>query len=260
MNMSGREARQKTLGREIMTESFYHSTTDFLSDTSTIASEQVMSPSSEKKDDANAAQAPPTPSHERAAAEPAVVVPPHAYERSADTDALERVLIILSGMDERMEKMELYQARLAEDDVQLTVVCLFPYSALISRAGYTEMISNARSCQDIKQSDMRWIRELSIGHEFRNVRRRAYNRFLNRLPNFLRASRGRYRNIKSLSKLLSRLSTGVPMRGRESFPYASLTGLRCTSGWDPVFWDGARASGDRWTWPKGRADFYEQKM
>ena len=114
--MSGREARQQTLGREIMTESFYHSTTDLLSDTSTIASEQVMSPSSEKKDDANTAQAPPTPSHERAAAEPVVVVLPHAHERSADADSLERFLTRLIDMNERMKKMELSQARLAEDE------------------------------------------------------------------------------------------------------------------------------------------------
>ena len=50
-----------------------------------------MSPSSEKKDNIDMAQAPPTTSHERAALEPAVVVPPHAHERSADTNALESV-------------------------------------------------------------------------------------------------------------------------------------------------------------------------
>ena len=61
-----------------------------------MASEQVMSPSSEKIDDANAAQAPPTTSHERAASDPAVVVPPHVHERSADTNALEKVLTMLS--------------------------------------------------------------------------------------------------------------------------------------------------------------------
>ena len=55
-------------------------------------SEQVMIPSSQKTDDANAAQAPLTTSHDWDASEFAVVVPSRAQERSADTDALERVL------------------------------------------------------------------------------------------------------------------------------------------------------------------------
>uniref|UniRef100_A0AAV1VHV0 Uncharacterized protein n=1 Tax=Peronospora matthiolae TaxID=2874970 RepID=A0AAV1VHV0_9STRA len=81
-----------------------------------MSSEQVMSPSLQMKDDANTAQAPPTTSHQRAATEPAVVVPPHAHERSADTNALERVLTMLGGVEERMKKMELSQARISEDE------------------------------------------------------------------------------------------------------------------------------------------------
>ena len=75
-----------------------------------------MSPSSEKKYDANMVQVSPTTSNEKAEAEPAVVVPPHAHEKSADTDAPERVPTMLSGMGERMKKIKLSQARLAEDE------------------------------------------------------------------------------------------------------------------------------------------------
>uniref|UniRef100_A0AAV1VE91 CCHC-type domain-containing protein n=1 Tax=Peronospora matthiolae TaxID=2874970 RepID=A0AAV1VE91_9STRA len=73
-------------------------------------SEQVMIPNG-SSDDNYTAQAPPTTSHARAASEPAVFVPSHAHARSADNDALEKVLKLLSGMDERVKKMELSQAR-----------------------------------------------------------------------------------------------------------------------------------------------------
>uniref|UniRef100_A0AAV1TEJ6 Uncharacterized protein n=1 Tax=Peronospora matthiolae TaxID=2874970 RepID=A0AAV1TEJ6_9STRA len=83
-----------------MTESFYHSAADFFS--STTMSEQVMSPNG-SSDDNYTAQASPTTSHARAASEPAVVVPSHAHARRADNDALEKVLKLLNGMDERVK-------------------------------------------------------------------------------------------------------------------------------------------------------------
>ncbi|CAH0520570.1 unnamed protein product [Peronospora belbahrii] len=95
-------------------------------------------------DAANAAQAPPTTSNERAALEPAVVVPPHAHERSADTNALEMVFTILSGMEERTNKMELFRRGLLKKSARealLTVVFSAPCSALTSWAGYIEMLS-----------------------------------------------------------------------------------------------------------------------
>lgn len=48
-----------------------------------------------------------------AALEPAAVVPPHAC---VDTNALERNLTMLSGVDEHMKKMQLSQTRIAEDE------------------------------------------------------------------------------------------------------------------------------------------------
>ena len=99
-----------------MTESFYHSSTDFLSSSSTMASEPVMSPKTETTDDTNTAQTTPTTSRERAAYEPAVVIPPHTHARSAETDAIQKVLKMLGGMDERMKKMELSQASIDQDE------------------------------------------------------------------------------------------------------------------------------------------------
>ncbi|CAI5725776.1 unnamed protein product [Peronospora destructor] len=75
-----------------------------------------MSPSTETTDDNNTAQAPPKNSHERAASEPTVVIPPHAHARSAETDAMQKVLEMLSKMDDRMKKMELSQERIDEDE------------------------------------------------------------------------------------------------------------------------------------------------
>ena len=88
------------------------------------------------------------------------------------------------------------------------------------------MLSNASSCQVIKQGYMRRIRELTIGQEFSNVRRREYSLSLNRLLNFRRTRRGRYRSTKPLPKLLRRLGTELPTRVRESLLYPSLTGLK----------------------------------
>ena len=93
------------------------------------------------------------------------------------------------------------------------------------------MLSNASSCQVIKQGYMRRIRELTIGQEFSNVRRREYSLSLNRLLNFRRTRRGRYRSTKPLPKLLRRLGTELSMRVRESLLYPSLTGLKYTSDW-----------------------------
>ena len=45
-----------------------------------------------------------------------MVVPPHAHERNAENDALEKVLKMLNSMDERMKKTELSQARIDEDE------------------------------------------------------------------------------------------------------------------------------------------------
>uniref|UniRef100_A0AAV1V017 Uncharacterized protein n=1 Tax=Peronospora matthiolae TaxID=2874970 RepID=A0AAV1V017_9STRA len=81
-----------------------------------MASEQVMSPRREGNEDTNAAQAPLATGHERAAAAPATVVFPIAYARSAEPDALARVLEMLTGMDLRMQKMEAFQARMDEDE------------------------------------------------------------------------------------------------------------------------------------------------
>ena len=47
----------------------------------------------------------PTTSRERAAYEPAVFMPPHAYAWSAETDAIQKVLKMLGGMDERIKKI-----------------------------------------------------------------------------------------------------------------------------------------------------------
>lgn len=45
-----------------------------------------------------------------------MVVPPHAREKSADINVLERVLTMLSGIDKRIKKIELSQAIIAEDE------------------------------------------------------------------------------------------------------------------------------------------------
>ena len=99
-----------------MSESFYHSATDFLSSPANMAIEQVMSPRQEENDDTNAARAPPATGRERAAAAPATVVSPTAHARSAEPDALARVLEMLTGMEFRMKKMEAFQARMDEDE------------------------------------------------------------------------------------------------------------------------------------------------
>ena len=62
-------------------------------------SEQVMSPNWEANDDTNAEQAPMATGHERAAAAPATAVSPTAHARSAEPDALARLLEMLTGMD-----------------------------------------------------------------------------------------------------------------------------------------------------------------
>ena len=97
-----------------MTESFDHSTRDFLQAfTSTGMNEQVMSPS-DSTNDINTAQAQLDTSHERTASDPAVVDPPQAHARRADRDALQKVVKILRGMDDRIKKIELSQARIDE--------------------------------------------------------------------------------------------------------------------------------------------------
>ena len=215
-----------------MTEFFYFSARDFLSDTRTIASEQVMSPSSQKIDDANKAQAPPTTSHERAASDPAVVVPPHVHERSADTNALERVLNMLSGMDERMKKMELYQAKLDEDERMQGVVDSGMFGSMLGADFAGRLHRDALECSELpSHQSPRHATDRGVEHRprFQHVRRSSYSCSLNRLLNFRRTSRGRYRSTKSLPNFLRRLSTGVPTQSRESLLYASLTGLKCTS-------------------------------
>ena len=99
-----------------MSESFYHRATDFLSTACIMANEQVISPRREANDDTNAAQAPPATGRARAAAAPATVVSPTAHARSAEPDALARVLEMLTGMEFRMKKMEAFQARMDEDE------------------------------------------------------------------------------------------------------------------------------------------------
>uniref|UniRef100_A0AAV1TXH5 Uncharacterized protein n=1 Tax=Peronospora matthiolae TaxID=2874970 RepID=A0AAV1TXH5_9STRA len=58
-------------------------------------------------DDNNTAQAPPTTVRARAAPLTLVVVPSHARARSAVNGALQKVMKMLHGMDERVNKMEL---------------------------------------------------------------------------------------------------------------------------------------------------------
>ena len=99
-----------------MSESFYHSATDFLSTTCIMANEQVMSPRREENEDTNAAQVPPANGHKRAAAAPATGVSPTAHARSTEPDALARVLEMLTGMDLQIQKMEASQARIDEDE------------------------------------------------------------------------------------------------------------------------------------------------
>ena len=99
-----------------MSESFYHSATDFLSTAFIMANEHVISPRREANDDTHAAQAPPANGHENAAAAPATVVSPTAHARSAEPDALARVLGMLSRMDLEMQKMKASQARMDEDE------------------------------------------------------------------------------------------------------------------------------------------------
>ena len=73
-----------------------------------------MSPTGEGNDD-NAAQEPST-GHERASREPDAVVIPPAHARSADSEALTKVLEMLSRMNARMPKMEASQARIDEEE------------------------------------------------------------------------------------------------------------------------------------------------
>ena len=80
-----------------MTESFYYSALYCSSNDMNI--KQVMSPNWEANDDTNAEQAPPATGHERAATAPATVVSPTAHARSAEPDALARLLEMLTGMD-----------------------------------------------------------------------------------------------------------------------------------------------------------------
>ena len=70
-----------------------------------------MSPAREGNDD-NVAQAPPTIGHERASPEPAAIV----RAPCVDSEAMGKVLEMLSGIDARMQKMEASQARIDEDE------------------------------------------------------------------------------------------------------------------------------------------------
>ena len=99
-----------------MTKSFYHSSLYYLPTSSDIANEQVMSPTTEAKDDTDAEQARPATGHERAVVAPAAAVSPTAHARSAETDALAKVLEMLMGMDMRLQKMEASQARMDEHE------------------------------------------------------------------------------------------------------------------------------------------------
>ena len=99
-----------------MTKSFYHSSLYYLPTSSDIANEQVMSPTTEAKDDTDAEQARPATGHERAVVAPAAAVSPTAHARSAETDALAKVLEMLMGMDMRLQEMEESQARMEEDE------------------------------------------------------------------------------------------------------------------------------------------------
>ena len=62
-----------------------------------------MSPTTEANDDTKAAQARPPTGHEIAAVAPAAVVCPTAYARTAETDALEKLLKMLTVMDMRLQ-------------------------------------------------------------------------------------------------------------------------------------------------------------
>ena len=95
-----------------MTSSFYHSAMYYLPTSSDIANEQVMSPTPRANDDTNGVKAPPAPGHERAVAALAAVVFPTANARSAETEALAKVLEMFPGINMRLQKMEASQARI----------------------------------------------------------------------------------------------------------------------------------------------------
>ena len=66
-----------------------------------------MSFTTEASEAAKTAQAPPNLSHARTKSEPAVVSSLHAHARSAMPDAMQKILEMLLGMDERRKKLEL---------------------------------------------------------------------------------------------------------------------------------------------------------
>uniref|UniRef100_A0AAV1UQE2 Uncharacterized protein n=1 Tax=Peronospora matthiolae TaxID=2874970 RepID=A0AAV1UQE2_9STRA len=116
-------------------------------------SEQVMSPNG-SSDDNYTAQAPRdyrkgTP---RAAS---CTSHAHAHARSADNDALEKVLKLLNGMDERVKKMKLSRARIDQDERMRGAVDSGMFTSMLGADFAGKLHRDALDCSDLTSHQAR---------------------------------------------------------------------------------------------------------